>query len=62
MLGRRAAELVLDQVTSADQTRKVWGNETMVMQFKLLNYYLEDRTDLPEGGSVYVNLDQWDGY
>lgn len=81
MLGASQKEWFLDRVTGSSRTWKIWGNETMLMQFKLLNSYvnqmgrgrlaaiLEGELSqsaqeelLPSGGSVYVNLDQWDGY
>jgi alkaline phosphatase D len=82
MLGATQKEWFLDKVTNTPRLWKIWGNETMLMQFKLLNTYVNalgrDRlaatlegTEPPQGaqqdllpasGSVYVNLDQWDGY
>ena len=82
MLGETQKEWFLDRVMNSSRLWKIWGNETMVMQLKLLNSYvnavgrerlaaaLEGKTELPQypadqlpsDASVYVNLDQWDGY
>lgn len=64
MLGDEQKQWFLDRITDPDKTWKLWGNETMVMQFKVANTYADQLpgVEFPEGGDVYVNLDQWDGY
>ncbi|MFC5745884.1 alkaline phosphatase D family protein [Actinomadura rugatobispora] len=69
MLGAEQRAWFTDQITSSTATWKVWGNEVMCMQFKLLDLYLKRLfPDLParatSGGrfSVFLNLDQWDGF
>jgi alkaline phosphatase D len=62
-----------DKIRNSTRRWKIMGNETMFMQFKLANTYLDallngqtPPTPVPgvpgidEG--VYLNLDQWDGY
>ena len=71
MLGRTQKEWFLNRITNSNRQWKIWGNETMFMQFKVANTYLsggatEVFPGVPqapaEAGGVYVNLDQWDGY
>lgn len=75
MLGQSQKQFFLQKMTLSPRTWKIWGNETMFMQFKVANTYLGAVTDNPStvfptipqapGGpedGVYVNLDQWDGY
>ena len=66
MLGATQREWFLDRLTTSPARWKVWGNETMVMQFKLLTFLarqMAPAADLPPvSGGVYLNLDQWDGY
>jgi alkaline phosphatase D len=66
MLGATQKAWFLDRLTTTPARWKVWGNETMVMQFKLLSAFARDaapQLDIPEvPGGVYINLDQWDGY
>lgn len=76
MLGAEQREWFVDGLTGSDATWKVWGNETMLMQLKLLNTHLEEllaqlppfvaerlRRHLPpQAEGVLASLDQWDGY
>jgi alkaline phosphatase D len=70
MLGTRQRDWFTDQITSSTATWKVWGNEVMLMQFKLLDIYLKQLfPHLYEGKaksdgrfSVFFNMDQWDGF
>ncbi|MFB4317385.1 alkaline phosphatase D family protein [Actinomadura sp. 21ATH] len=72
MLGARQRDWFTDQITSSTATWKVWGNEVMLMQFKLLDIYLGSlfpqmdaaRKRAASDGrlSVFMNLDQWDGF
>ncbi len=55
MLGAAQRDWLLERLTTSPARWKIWGNETMVMQFRLLGR-------LVAPGGLYVNLDQWDGY
>jgi alkaline phosphatase D len=67
MLGRTQREWFLDRLQNSTRTWKIWGNEVMVMQLKVLNTYLPrlfPERQMPAGpaGGVFLNLDQWDGW
>jgi alkaline phosphatase D len=75
MLGEEQLDYFLDKVTNSTRTWKIWGNETMFMQLKQANTFVDalregldpaNPPDLPgpQGADegVYFNLDQWDGY
>ncbi|GAA2426015.1 alkaline phosphatase D family protein [Actinomadura vinacea] len=68
MLGAEQRAWFTDQMTSSTATWKVWGNEVMCMQLKLIDIYLEQLfPDLPAARqdgrfSVFLTLDQWDGF
>lgn len=74
MLGGRQKNYFLNKITRSPRLWKIWGNETMVMQFKVANAYLQggdqqvlDVLPAPEGSGtgvdgVFTSLDQWDGY
>jgi alkaline phosphatase D len=76
MLGAEQREWFVTGITGSDATWKVWANETMLMQLKLLNTHLEELlADLPpfvaerlrkhlppQADGVLASLDQWDGY
>ena len=71
MLGQPQLDYFLDKITKSRRTWKIWGNETMFMQFKVANTYVDALLDgtappatspLGAGEGVYLNLDQWDGY
>jgi alkaline phosphatase D len=52
----------IDQVTLSTATWKVWGNEVMCMQLKLINLYLRALFPALPNLEVFLNLDQWDGF
>jgi len=76
MLGERQKRWFLDEIIGSNRRWKIWGNETMFMQFKIANAYLAGGADqifptvpqapgdgdLETTDGVYVNLDQWDGF
>ena len=61
----------LQKITRSSRKWKLWGNEVTFMQFKVLNTYLQNFSEVPGGGTIvpdpltdglYVTLDQWDGF
>ena len=69
MLGARQKRYFLNRITNSPRKWKIWGNETMVMQLKVANAFLQGGTDEVFSGveqtnidGVYTSLDQWDGY
>jgi alkaline phosphatase D len=71
MLGPDQLSWFLGKVTNSPCTWKLWGNEVMVMQLKVLNTYLsalfpptsgEPQPTPGPDGSVFLTLDQWDGW
>lgn len=70
MLGDRQKRYFLNRITNSSRKWKIWGNETMVMQLKVGNTYLQGGADEvfsdvaqnSNGDGVYTSLDQWDGY
>lgn len=53
MLGDTQRDWFVNKIRDSRATWKVWANEVMAMQFRLLNSGPNSR---------YVTLDQWDGY
>lgn len=66
MMGEAQRAWMLRRLTTSTRRWKLWGNETMVMPFRLpgwLAHRLHPHDgDVPMLGDVYVSLDQWDGY
>jgi alkaline phosphatase D len=62
MLGAEQRQWFADQVTSSTATWKLWGNEVMCMQLKLINLYLQALFPGLPNLEVFLNLDQWDGF
>ncbi|HEU5156932.1 MAG TPA: alkaline phosphatase D family protein [Streptosporangiaceae bacterium] len=62
MLGAEQRAWFTDQITSSTATWKVWGNEVMCMQLKLINLYLQALFPTLPNLEVFLNLDQWDGF
>ncbi len=61
MLGTTQRNWFLSKIRRSQSTWKIWGNEVMVMQLKILNTYTS--TLFPgKSGDVFFNLDQWDGW
>jgi alkaline phosphatase D len=66
MLGAQQRQWLIQRLTTSTRRWKLWGNETMVMPFRLPGW-LASRLrphsgDVPMLEDVYVSLDQWDGY
>ncbi|MFF5260210.1 alkaline phosphatase D family protein [Actinomadura viridis] len=72
MLGAEQRAWFTEQITTSTATWKVWANEVMCMQLKLLDVYLRQLfpslptlplPTRPDGRfSVFLTLDQWDGF
>ena len=66
MMGAPQRDWLIDRLTTSTRRWKLWGNETMLMPFKLPGW-LAHRLHPHDGAvplldDVYVSLDQWDGY
>jgi alkaline phosphatase D len=66
MLGPPQRQWLVDALTSSPRRWKLWGNETMVLPFRLPGWLARrlhpDGGDVPLLDDVLVSLDQWDGY
>jgi alkaline phosphatase D len=66
MMGVEQREWLIERLTTSTRRWKLWGNETMVMPFRLPGWLARrlhpHDGDVPMLDDVYVNLDQWDGY
>lgn len=63
MLGTTQRNWFLNKIKTSTRTWKIWGNQVMVMQNKILNTYVGSLfPELPVTGDVFLNLDQWDGW
>ncbi len=66
MLGAPQRQWLIDRLTASTRRWKLWGNETMVMPFKLPGWLARQlhphSGDVPMMTEVYVSLDQWDGF
>lgn len=60
MLGATQRQWFLNKIKGSSRIWKVWGNETMVMQLKLLSTFTNQLLGVPV--DLFINLDQWDGY
>ncbi len=45
MLGQRQLDYFLDKITNSTRTWKIWGNETMFMQLKIANTFVDALSD-----------------
>ncbi len=64
MLGSTQKRWFLDKVTRSSRIWKIWGNEVMTMQFKVLKAVV-DGAGIPGvtiPADLFATLDQWDGY
>ncbi|MBO3461679.1 alkaline phosphatase D family protein, partial [Aetokthonos hydrillicola] len=61
MLGVEQRQWFLKQITESSRIWKIWGNEVMTMQLKVLSAYATQLLGqaVPD---LFVTLDQWDGY
>lgn len=61
MLGSAQREWFLNTIRNSSRTWKIWGNEVMAMQLKVLSAYASTLLGqrVPD---LFVTLDQWDGY
>jgi alkaline phosphatase D len=66
MMGVEQRRWLIERLTASTRRWKLWGNETMVMPFRLPGWLARrlhpHSGDVPMLDDVYVNLDQWDGY
>ncbi|AHY45608.1 Phosphodiesterase/alkaline phosphatase D [Rubrobacter radiotolerans] len=62
MLGETQKRWFLDRIKGSTSRWKLWGNETMVMEFKQAGAALPEELGIERDAKVYVNLDQWDGF
>ena len=61
MLGYKQRQWFLNQVCNSSRTWKIWGNEVMTMQLKVLSALATQLLGQPTP-DLFVTLDQWDGY
>lgn len=61
MLGGRQRQWFFNQILNSDSTWKIWGNEVMTMQLKVLSAFATQLLGQP-APDLFVDLDQWDGY
>ncbi len=61
MLGVTQREWFLNQILNSDSIWKVWGNEVMTLQLKILSTYATQLFGQPTP-DLFADLDQWDGY
>jgi alkaline phosphatase D len=61
MLGSTQKRWFLAKLRNSSRIWKIWGNEVMTMQLKVLSAFATQllRTPVPD---LFVTLDQWDGY
>lgn len=66
MLGAEQRTWLIERLTTSTRRWRLWGNETMLMPFRLPGWLARrlhpHDGDMPVLDEVYVNLDQWDGY
>ena len=66
MLGADQRSWLIERLTTSTRRWKLWGNETMLMPFRLPGWLarrLHPRDgDVPMLDELYVSLDQWDGF
>lgn len=61
MLGSRQREWFINQICKSSCIWKIWGNEVMTMQFKVLSAFATQFLGKPTP-DLFVALDQWDGF
>ena len=61
MLGLDQRQWFLNQITQSSRIWKIWGNEVMTMQLKVLSAFATQLLGQPTP-DLFVDLDQWDGY
>lgn len=61
MLGTEQRQWFLNQILNSTSVWKVWGNEVMTMQLKVLSAFATQLLGQPTP-DLFVTLDQWDGY
>jgi alkaline phosphatase D len=66
MMGAEQREWLIGRLTASTRRWKLWGNETMLMPFRLPGWLARrlhpHDGPVPALDDVYVSLDQWDGY
>lgn len=61
MLGYSQRQWFLNQITNSSRIWKIWGNEVMTMQLKILSAFASKLLGQPVP-DLFADLDQWDGY
>ncbi|HEY9650948.1 MAG TPA: alkaline phosphatase D family protein [Coleofasciculaceae cyanobacterium] len=61
MLGNPQKPWFLNTIRQSPCTWKIWGNEVMFMQLKVLGKFASELLQKPTP-DLYISLDQWDGY
>ncbi|MGI2904712.1 alkaline phosphatase D family protein [Tolypothrix sp. VBCCA 56010] len=61
MLGQRQREWFINQICNSSCIWKIWGNEVMTMQLKVLSAFATQFLGQATP-DLFVALDQWDGY
>lgn len=63
MLGEAQREWFIDTLSRSGRAWKIWGNQVMAMQLKILQSYAGLLLPQnPPSSDLYFTLDQWDGY
>ncbi|WP_248277849.1 alkaline phosphatase D family protein [Brasilonema sp. UFV-L1] len=61
MLGHKQRQWFFNQILNSDCIWKIWGNEVMTMQFKLLSEFATKLLG-QQTPDLFLSFDQWDGY
>lgn len=61
MLGHEQRQWFLNQICNSSCIWKIWGNEVMTMQLKVLSAFATQLLG-QQTPDLFVTLDQWDGY
>jgi len=61
MLGYEQRQWFLNQISNSSRVWKIWGNEVMTMQLKVLSAFATQLLGQATP-DLFVDMDQWDGY